>query len=417
MLLISLICAEVIEMKLITGRKRSKVCSRYNSDFYAKWGQKNFDYFPFGYPPKDQCSIPKYNKTEDDKKGIKTYNFVRWITGLNDNIFINDTFHDTQCACALYCYYNGLNHHPSESKKCYSTNASIGCGTSNLAGGSASSAAAILGYYYDYGDPNPGHRLWLLSRSMKQTSFCGVGGASALKTFGMATLDKPHEIDFVASPPPGPVPPELIPADNGVMWTFWGRNMSTTLPKVTVKQNGTAVPIVTAPYFGEWGERFVGFRPNITAKINTKFDVEIAFEQFIYKYSIYITNCSVDMSDYEYDQMMGRKSYGITWQQIVTYCILAITIVVLILGIVCACIKGQIICVASSVQYKTESNSSTRSTTKTTIIETKYEVPPEPKPQIYSVTTKTTIKTTTKTTAPSNKPNSVKALANKFNNK
>lgn len=315
--------AQKITFDRVTKRRRSDFCKRYNSDY-----KSSSDGYFWARPDKsDPCTIPKYNKSDDDDWGLRTYNFIRWASGYENTIILDDQYHESQCACALYMYYNGLSHSVSQAGKCYAPAASTGCGTSNIAYGYAHTASAISGYYWDVFTDDLGHRMWLLYQNMKTTSFCGIGASSALKTFGMEKSEKitigDDKIPFIASPPPGPITLNLLVRD----WSFKMPGLCKE-PKITVKQNETEVPMVKEPYIQNWMGEFYHFVPNITRELNTSYEVKIDCGEKVYKYASYTTNCSEQISDLEFDRVVKRSSLGVYWQYGVNVVILSLFIIV-----------------------------------------------------------------------------------------
>lgn len=321
------ILAEKITFDRVTKRKRSEFCKRYNSDYKANanipvWQPKPAD--------NDECTVPKYNKTIDDDYGIRTLNLLRWATGFENTVTIDDRYHKSQCDCAIFLYhYQGLTHEPPKDGKCYSENATIGCGSSNLAAGYGSAAETVMGYYHDLGVDSLGHRTWDLSISMQRTSFCGIGIWSAMKVFDLVDKDwirgGSGTLPFKASPPPGPIELPFIPTD----WSFIANDMCMK-PKITTKQNGTVVSQIEKKMFPP----MYHWVPNITIAYNTTYDVEIDCGNYTYSYASYTTNCSQNIEDIEFDRQMKRQSVGVYWQFAVNYAIAAVTIAVVVALIV-----------------------------------------------------------------------------------
>lgn len=221
-----------------------------------------------------------------------------------------------------------MTHFVSANGTCATGPASVGCGTSNIAAGYPHTASAILGYYWDTGVESLSHRMWLLYEKQNSTSFCGVGRMSALKTFGMGTRDDikigDDNIPFIAAPPPGPITLDLLVYD----WTFQTPDLCRK-PKITVKQNGTTVPMIKEPFINSWKGEFFHFVPNITRTYNTTYSVKIDCGDKVYSYASYTTNCSLDILDIEFDRVLKRSSLGIYWQEIINYVVLALTLLVI----------------------------------------------------------------------------------------
>ena len=97
---------------------------------------------------------------------------------------------------------NGLTHHPPEDAACYTPGGAQGAGSSNLALG-ADAAGSVDLYVADHGVPSLGHRRWVLNPSALVTAFGAKGQASCMYSFSM---ERRHDVAFVAWPPPGPMP-------------------------------------------------------------------------------------------------------------------------------------------------------------------------------------------------------------------
>lgn len=282
----------------------------------------------------------------------------------------NETYFYDLCQCTLALDINKLLMHGiPEEAKCYSENASNGC-HSNVGIGS-SSANAVKTYYMDIGTPNLGHRQSILNKMATQVTFCGVGNRNAMRMMDpkkrMYYTGPKDKRNFETIPPPGPIDVEMLPG----IWTFNQAVSNNT--KFTFKVNGNIVPLLYGTVF----TGYIEFIPYTTWTYNTKWEVTAELGEYRYEYAYYTTNCSEDIPDYIFDRMMGRKSEGMTWYLILSYCILAITIVVVILYFVVACYTSQMICIAASIQP------STHEIMKMTITEKEGEVPPEPKKISY----------------------------------
>lgn len=336
--------AAKITFDRVNKRRRSEFCSRYNKGFktheplyyYRFYDPTILPEYPWSKPnPSNECTPPKYNKSIDDELGLKTSNFLRWATGYENEIVIDDKYHDEQCQCALYLHHaNTLTHFPSSSGKCYTKGASTGCMTSNLARHYPSSAAAVSAYYWDTGIIGVGHRSHLLKETLHKTSFCGVGIYSAMRVMQMDNEEKIKFGDsnflFISTPPPGPIELTML-VDTWSLKT----NTSCKNPKITMKQNGTTIPVsneFSTEYFQTW-------EPNITLAYNTKYSAEIDCGENVYFYESYTTNCSMEISDIEFDKTLNRKSAGIYWQNAVNYTIIALFIGAIIGIILCIVYK------------------------------------------------------------------------------
>ena len=110
---------------------------------------------------------------------LNMVNLLRYISGVPADITLNSTYNTQTQACALVSAVNGGISHtpttPSGMDATLASNATLGCGSSNLAAGYLDSADSVWGYVDDSDASNisrVGHRRWLLNPKMKQT---GIG--------------------------------------------------------------------------------------------------------------------------------------------------------------------------------------------------------------------------------------------------
>ena len=176
-------------------------------------------------------------------------NFFRAMAGLDANISFNPVW-NAQCqeAALIMSGNYSLSHFPPNSWQFWTSTGYEAANKGNLALGSAG-PAAITGYMIDYGANNAavGHRRWIL---LPQTKVMGSGdvpgdpgtgraAANALwvqDTFGARPTVRDN---FVAWPPPGQIPVNLI-------WPRWslsypGANFSGAT--VTMLRNGNPVTV------------------------------------------------------------------------------------------------------------------------------------------------------------------------------
>ena len=179
-------------------------------------------------------------------KTLQRLNFFRRMAGLPDKC-IFDTTKNRYCQAAALCMFaqGYLDHHPNASWKCFSEDALKGASHSNLGLGSATSYS-VDQQIEDGGDNNKevGHRTWLLTTEKKCYAYGASQNTVAFWTLGCGesysdTIINSYNTEFVAWPPPGPVPNNLV-FDR---WSFtsYNNNFSFENPKIKLTLNGKPI--------------------------------------------------------------------------------------------------------------------------------------------------------------------------------
>lgn len=155
---------------------------------------------------------------------------------------------------------NQLSHSPPASWSCYTPSGVTGAGSSNLALGSASSAA-ITAFMFDNGSNNEavGHRRWILHSTKQKFSYGSTTNAMALYVFSQ---DKNTIIpEFIAYPAKGYMPRTLVPE----RWSFSVPSADFTNAEVTIGSISGNIPvtIVSAAVKG-YGDNTIVFKPTIS---------------------------------------------------------------------------------------------------------------------------------------------------------
>ena len=161
-------------------------------------------------------------------KVLQRINFFRAMAGVPTTVTFTDALNEKAQAAALMMSAEGdLSHSPGASWACYTVSGASGAGQSNLYLG-RNGATAITGYMQDPGSANGavGHRRWII---YPQTLEMGTGDipagtgsqANALAVFGGAASSTRTARDtFVAWPPPGYVPYNLVFARWSLSYNF-----------------------------------------------------------------------------------------------------------------------------------------------------------------------------------------------------
>ena len=181
-------------------------------------------------------------------------NFFRAMAGVPADVTFDSNFSAKAQQAALMMSRNRqLDHFPPNTWDCYTADGGESAGKSNLALGSAG-PYAIKGYMEDAGSNNAvvGHRRWLL---YPQTKRMGTGDATNAPNGGVDTNSlwvqdgnfratrPPVRDDFVAWPPRGYVPYDLVPA----RWSFSYPDADFSAASVRVTRNGQNLPVQLEP--------------------------------------------------------------------------------------------------------------------------------------------------------------------------
>lgn len=195
---------------------------------------------------------------------IRRVNYYRAMAGVPAEVTLDTEHHAAvQSAAFIMSVNQFIGHDLPDTAQCYTVEADEAAGKSNLSLG-AYGPTAIDGYMVDPGPYNGavGHRRWLL---FPQETWMATGdvpphggydAANALYVLGGPLWNPrpPVRDDFVAWPPPGYVPYEVVP----VRWSFsypdadFSQTISQT--NVTVTQGGTAIPVTLEEFSPNRGE-------------------------------------------------------------------------------------------------------------------------------------------------------------------
>ncbi len=175
---------------------------------------------------------------------LRRINAYRWLSGLA-NVTDNPDQHDAQMECAAMMSKEGaLSHTPGPNYACYTQAGAGSAGSSNIAYGYGSSAAAIDGYMDDGRVPSLGHRRWILNAPLARVgigfSKSGNRPGQCLSVFDRSgTTDR----DWTSFPNQGPTPMVIA----RYIWSFQhygggvGQNTSATVVRVS---DGQTMPMM-----------------------------------------------------------------------------------------------------------------------------------------------------------------------------
>lgn len=203
---------KIIEFPELEHRSEEEICLEY---------QNNFVFTPTTrcYTPGTGCNYGT-NSEEDLEATTKRVNYYRYLSGLNkiprstNSTYINYT----RQASIILSSNNIFSHYLSnQSLKCWSKEGEFGAKNSNLAlTAIPCSSDAIPLYMNDEGVASLGHRRWILNPPLSQVATGKSGSYSALLVLPVADQASNPVPTFIAFPPPGPVPHDLVPEK----WSF-----------------------------------------------------------------------------------------------------------------------------------------------------------------------------------------------------
>ena len=253
---------------------------------------------------------------------IMRVNYFRAMAGLNANIGLSvDLNNKAQEAAFMMAYQNELSHYPTSDWKYYSEEGAIAAKNSNLSLGfnlPYYGPAAIDGQIEDDGDNNQnlGHRRWILySRAPLLMGHGSIplnyiinhpepepepvnrNSSMALWIIGEAPKINPDNLDFIAWPPAGYVPHQVVYN----RWSFAIPNSQEnaadfSLANVAVRKNGEEIPS-TIIYRGNPSE---GNDPTIAFELN---DEDLVLKNNLdQKYSVTVSNIiGSEQNEYHYE--------------------------------------------------------------------------------------------------------------------
>jgi len=202
---------------------------------------------------------------------LRRINYFRSMAGIPPLTGFNATYTQKAQAAALMMSVNrALSHSPDSSWTCYTAEGREGAGSSNLYLG-VYGPEAISGYVYDPGGGNypVGHRRWIL---YPQTQYMGTGdipprdgypAANALWVFDQENMWGPRpetRDDFVAWPPPGYVPYQVVYP----RWSFAYPQADFSQASVTMMRDGEPLTLqINTPVNG-YGENTLVWEPQVS---------------------------------------------------------------------------------------------------------------------------------------------------------
>ena len=148
-------------------------------------------------------------KKEALQDALNTTNLMRFIAHLPSDIILNETFNtEAQAASIVNAANKKLTHYPTKPQDMEESIFSMGSNgakSSNLGMGYKSIVQSIVDGYMEDGDngniDRVGHRLWVLSPSLKQVGFGFANGYTAMKVIDSNMYNNASiEYDFISWP-------------------------------------------------------------------------------------------------------------------------------------------------------------------------------------------------------------------------
>ncbi len=209
---------------------------------------------------------PGHNSTAFQQAELRRINWFRAMAGMPASIVLNpvDNYGSQQMA-VLQSANNVLDHHPTNTYSCYTTNAAHYAGGDQSLG--ADGAQAITDFIWDFGANNNevGHRRWII---YPPEIVMGVGDVPGVGTNAAANLTYVFDPasfgtrpatrhPYVTWPPQGFVPSQVV-------FPYWSFGLSNAdLSAATVLMTSNGVPISTAiqPYQTGFGDNTLVWVP------------------------------------------------------------------------------------------------------------------------------------------------------------
>ena len=190
---------------------------------------------------------------------LNVLNFLRNMAGL-EGVELDDGFNQKAQQAALMMDAQGaLSHGPGPDWACYTQAGAQGAGASNLYLG-VTGPKAMVGYVEDPGGGNyaVGHRRWLLNPHVDTMGVGSTTRANALYIFG-PRVDPPAP-DWIAWPPPGYVPKELV----FPRWSLSRDGADFSQATVQMVLHGQPVPVDIQPIVANFALNTLVWEPIVT---------------------------------------------------------------------------------------------------------------------------------------------------------
>lgn len=217
----------------------------------------------------NQASCDQGTTSFDFKNGVLVrINYFRAMAGVPADISFADLFSNkAQQAALMMSRNNNLSHDPPAAWSCYTAGGAEAAGKSNLSLGNYG-WNAVSGQVRDNGSNNTavGHRRWIL---YPQTQTMGTGDIPSAASYSAANAlwvfddkygtSRPATREaYVAWPPPGHVPYQVVPA----RWSFSYANANFSAATVSMTRSGNPVAVAIQPVQNGYGENTLAWIAN-----------------------------------------------------------------------------------------------------------------------------------------------------------
>ena len=266
-------------------------------DFYLASSTSTSTELWTGHEP--SCNPGTTPQTIKDKIFLRL-DYYRKAAGLNNTLTENNLKSAKSQDAALMMHANGsLNHFPPNSWKCFTDAGKEAAANSLLT--SISGAAAIDSYIRDQGAENApvGHRRWLLWPRLQEMGIGNTNRYNALWVIGNAGTAPADAPDFIAWPPEGFVPKQVVYP----RWSFSIANadFSTTTVRMKYKNGGT-VSLQTEDLSEAFADNTIVWQPDLnlinidsdTTFVVTLNSVVINGEETDFEYEVVVFDASDD---------------------------------------------------------------------------------------------------------------------------
>ncbi|OHT06060.1 hypothetical protein TRFO_05715 [Tritrichomonas foetus] len=199
--LVLALSTQIITWDALENRTPDDICKLYEDNYvFQKTGNC--------YTEGEGCQYGTQS-AEDIDHTTRRINFYRVITGLLPTTTgTEEVYRDNVNQACIIMQKNKIFSHSltNTSLECWSQSGQTGAASSNIyyASVNTCSTSSISAYMGSLG-----HRRWVLHPPLISAYASVVGGYSALKVFGMPNNGS-AEAFFIAYPPPGPVPYNVI---------------------------------------------------------------------------------------------------------------------------------------------------------------------------------------------------------------
>ncbi|MGB5819087.1 MAG: CAP domain-containing protein [Saonia sp.] len=246
-----------VEDSVITANNAARLTAKkLYEDYYLPATSTSSDAAWNGDEP--SCNAGNVSQGTKDKI-LMRLTYYRKAVGLENEISEDPTKSaKAQQAALMMNSNNALNHFPPDTWKCYTSEGDEGAGNSLLA--LSKNAEAINAYVRDQGAANGpvGHRRWLLWPRLQEIGIGNTDRSNAIWVLGNAGAVPADAPEFIAWPPKGYVPNDLV----FPRWSFSIANADFNSTSIVMKDgNGQNISISIETLNNAFGDRTIVWVP------------------------------------------------------------------------------------------------------------------------------------------------------------